>query len=66
MHRLARLREVQHKGAPAQAERAQELIAVLGIDGEDETALSDADALIEAYLHDPYLEKDVPGNGMGE
>ena len=66
MHRLARLREVQDKGAPAQAERAQELIAVLEIDAEDQTALSDADGLIEAYLHDPYLEKDVPGNGMGE
>ena len=66
MHRLARLREVHDKGAPAQSERAQELIAVLEIDGDDQAAVSDADALIEAYLHDPYLEKDAPGNGAGE
>ena len=66
MHRLARLREVQDKGAPAQAEQAQVLIAVLQADAGDQAAVSDADALIEAYLHDPYLVKDVPGNGMGE
>lgn len=64
MHRLARLREVQDKGAPAQAERAQVLIAVLEVDADDQAAVSAADALIEAYLHDPYLEKDVRGNGV--
>lgn len=48
----------------AQAERAQMLIAVLESDAGDQAAISDAEALIEAYLHDPYLEKDVPGTGV--
>lgn len=64
MHRLARLREVRDKGAPAQAQRARSLIAVLEIDSEDRQAACDADALIDAYLHDPYLEKDVPENSV--
>lgn len=59
MHRLAHLREIQDKGAPAQAERARELIAILEVDADDRASVSEADALIEAYLHDPYLTKDV-------
>ncbi|MGA1146220.1 MAG: hypothetical protein ACO3YU_04405 [Candidatus Nanopelagicales bacterium] len=59
MHRLAALREVQEKGARAQAERANELLAVLQVDALDPAATAEADALIEAYLHDPYLTKNA-------
>ena len=61
MHRLAALREVQEKGARAraQAERANELLAVLQVDALDPAATTEADALIEAYLHDPYLTKNA-------
>lgn len=63
MHRLDRLREVQDKGATAQAQRARGLIAALERNAADPQSEAEADALIEAYLHDPYLTKDVPGNG---
>ena len=59
MHRLAALREVQEKGAQAQAARANELLAVLQVDALDPAATTEADALIEAYLHDPYLTKNA-------
>jgi len=57
MQRLAQLREVQDKGAPAQAQRAGELLAVLDMDAADPESIVEADALIDAYLHDPYLTK---------
>lgn len=57
MHRLAALHEVRDKGARAQAERARELLQALDEDADDPQARADADALIEAYLHDPYLTK---------
>ena len=63
MHRLARLQEVRDKGASAQARRARELITILEVDADDRASASEADALIEAYLHDPYLTKDVGGPG---
>ena len=59
MFRLDRLREVQEKGALAQAQRASELLAVLKFGGEDPALTAEADALIEAYLHDPYLTKNA-------
>lgn len=61
MHRLAQLAEIQRVGARAQALRASELLQTLtrAEDDEDsvEEAVAEADALIEAYLHDPYLTK---------
>ena len=59
MHRLVQLREVADKGAPAQAQRARELIAALQLNGNDPKASAQADALFEAYLHDPYLTKNA-------
>ncbi len=57
------MREVQDKGAPAQAQRARELIGILEVDEGEQEAVSEADALIEAYLHDPYLTKDLASPG---
>jgi hypothetical protein len=59
MHRLAGLREVQDKGARAQAQRAVELLELLEVDGENPVAIAEADALLDAYLHDPYLTKNA-------
>ena len=63
MHRLTRLREVREKGAPAQARRAVELIAALEFDSADSPSMTEADELIEAYLHDPYLTRNDPSTG---
>jgi len=60
MDRLARLEEVKAMGAAAQSQRAGELICRLESDDLDPDAIMEADALIEAYLHDPYLTKTVP------
>lgn len=57
MHRLALLEEIGQTGATAQAARAGELLRALNADAGDQQAHADADALIEAYLHDPYLTK---------
>jgi uncharacterized protein YozE (UPF0346 family) len=62
MHRLAQLREIQEKGAPAQSQRAIELLTVLEADADHQESVTEADALFEAYLHDPYLTKDVSDN----
>ena len=63
MDRLAALLEVRENGAQAQAERANQLLAVLQVDALDPAATTEADALIEAYLHDPYLTKDLASPG---
>ena len=60
MDRLARLEEVKALGAAAQSQRAAELIGRFESDDQDSDAIIEADALIEAYLHDPYLTKTVP------
>lgn len=65
MHRLAQLQEVYDKGAPAQAKRAQELLTALKDDPQNESSVFEADALIEAYLHDPYLTKNPGDRGGG-
>ena len=59
MHRLALLAEIGRAGATAQALRAGELLRTLTRANEDgvHEAILEADALIEAYLHDPYLTK---------
>ena len=65
MHRLAQLQEVCDKGAPAQAKRASELLTTLQTDPQNGSAVVEADALIEAYLHDPYLTKNPGDRGGG-
>ena len=50
-------------GAPAQAQRAGELITALHKDAEDFQSATEADELIEAYLHDPYLTRNDPSTG---
>ena len=65
MDRRARLVEVQDMGAAAQSQRATELIGRLESDDQDSDAIIEADALIEAYLHDPYLTNTVPTRESG-
>lgn len=50
---------MQDKGARAQAQRAVELLELLEVDGENPVAIAEADALLDAYLHDPYLTKNA-------
>lgn len=52
--------EVQSRGAPAQASRAQDLISALRADPTSASTIEEALSLIEAYLHDPYLVKIEP------
>lgn len=52
-----RLDEVAVRGAQAQAARALELRTILESDPSNEAALTEASALYEAFLHDPYLTK---------
>ncbi len=44
-------------GAPAQQAEARRLLAALGASPDDADALAAAGHLIDAYLHDPYLER---------
>ena len=44
-------------GAPAQQAEAQRLISVLLESPNDAPAIVAARQLIDAYLHDPYLER---------
>ncbi|MBM3687150.1 MAG: hypothetical protein FJW85_09150 [Actinobacteria bacterium] len=52
----AHLGEVIARGAPAQRDEARRLVRVLREDPTDAAALADAARLVDAYLHDPYLE----------
>lgn len=45
-------------GAPAQRAEARRLQDFLSMDPDDETARETAMHLIDAYLHDPYLERE--------
>lgn len=44
-------------GAPAQQAEARRLLAALGASPDDADALAAAGHLVDAYLHDPYLER---------
>lgn len=57
-----RLEEVARKGAPAQATKARELLARIAGDPTDSSAIAETDALVDAYLHDPYLTKIEPND----
>ena len=48
---------VATRGAPAQQAEAQRLISVLLESSNDAPAMAAARQLIDAYLHDPYLER---------
>lgn len=51
------LQHVIEHGAPAQAARAREVAEALERNPDSEELRRSADALIEAYLHDPYLTR---------
>jgi hypothetical protein len=51
------LRQVVDHGGPAQAARARELLAELEQHPADPDLLRAAAALVDAYLHDPYLTR---------
>jgi hypothetical protein len=51
------LQEIVDRGQPAHAAEASALLARLAADPVDAAALADADALVDAYLHDPYLTR---------
>ena len=48
---------VAQRGAPAQREQAQRLRAILAANPDDAAAREAARHLVDAYLHDPYLER---------
>ena len=52
-----RLTEVIERGAPAQRDEARRLKSLLDADPGNVEALSAAGLLIDAYVHDPYLDK---------
>ncbi len=59
----SRLQEVVDKGAPGQAEHAEQLLArVNSVDGAlPESLVEEAAALFDAYLNDPYLTRQPEG-----
>lgn len=48
---------VAQRGAPAQQAEAHRLAAILAATPDDASALEAARHLVDAYLHDPYLER---------
>ena len=48
---------VAQRGAPAQREQAQRLMAMLAANPDDADTREAARHLVDAYLHDPYLER---------
>lgn len=44
-------------GAPAQRDEALRLAGILDAEPADDDALAAAAALVDAYLHDPHLER---------
>lgn len=48
---------VAERGAPAQQAEAVRLAAVLAGTPDDAEALAAVHQLVDAYLHDPYLER---------
>jgi mannose/cellobiose epimerase-like protein (N-acyl-D-glucosamine 2-epimerase family) len=51
------LQEIVDRGQPAHAAEAARLLWRLTTDPGDAEALADAAALVDAYLHDPYLTR---------
>lgn len=54
------LARVMAHGAPAQRREAQRLLAALQGHSEDAVTVEAARQLVDAYLHDPYLERGNP------
>ena len=52
------LHQVAARGAPAQQAEARRLLMILTSAPGDEDARRAGHHLVDAYLHDPYLEKD--------
>lgn len=53
----ASLSEVVQRGGPAQADEARRLLAALAEHPDDPAVAEAADALVDAYLNDPYLTR---------
>lgn len=51
------LRHIVEHGAPAQAARAREMLAELARAPDSAELLRSARALVDAFLHDPYLTR---------
>ena len=54
---MSLLQHIIDHGAPAQAARAREVAAALARDPDSQELRRTVDALIEAYLNDPYLTR---------
>jgi hypothetical protein len=54
---MSLLQHIIEHGAPAQAARAREVASALVRDPDSQELRRTADALIESYLHDPYLTR---------
>jgi len=54
---IDQLQRIVERGAPAHRDEAICILAVLGEHPGDSDGLEAAQQLIEAYLHDPYLER---------
>lgn len=54
---VAQLEEVARSGAPAQRAHAGDLLARLHTHPDDPSTLEEAELLIDAFQHDPYLWK---------
>jgi hypothetical protein len=52
------LEVVIRRGAPAQREEARRLAEILALEPDNRDAREAARQLVDAYLHDPYLEKE--------
>jgi hypothetical protein len=53
----AMLRHIVEHGSPAQADLARELVAALAEAPDSRAVQRSAAALIDAFLHDPYLTR---------
>ena len=54
---VERLQVIRQHGATAHRAEADRLIAALAVDPEDPQALLASVQLVDAYLHDPHLER---------
>ena len=54
---IDQLQRIVECGAPAQRDEARRIIGLLSEHPGDPDGLEAAQHLIEAYLHDPYLER---------
>jgi hypothetical protein len=56
----ALLHQIIEHGQPAAAAQAKQLLSRIEADPDDADARADAEALVDAYLHDPHLTRYPP------